>query len=440
MTQVIKITKGMNIDLVGRPRAVTKPAISSPFYTVFPEDFPGLTPKVAVKEGDMVLSGTPVMYDKNRPEIKIVAPVSGRITAIRRGEKRRLLSIVIEAERRNRYVDMGPKVRSLTPEDVRQTLAEAGLLALIRQRPYDVIADPGTWPRDIFVQGFSSAPLAPDAEYLIRGREEDMQAGLTALAALVPSGYVYLALRPEHAAKGLYYIRRVHALIVEGPHPAGNASVQISQVHPVSKGETVWTIALSDVLIIGRLFNTGLVDMTRLVALTGSEVNEEDRAYYPMIAGAGIAPLVRSRVSEGIPLRYISGNVLTGTQIASDGALHARDNQVTVIPEGSETHDFLGWIKPLLTQRNRIVDARVKGGQRAMILSNEWDKVFPMDILPEFLIRAILAGDYDKMERLGIYEVAPEDFALCEYVDASKMELQQLVRRGLDLLYKEMNG
>lgn len=439
MDQVIKIKKGLNIDLTGKPQEITKHAVLSQFYTVYPGDFHGFTPKVAVKQGDTVLAGTPVMYDKNRPEIKITAPVSGTIAAVVRGEKRRLQSIVIQAENKNNYLNFGKKeVKSLSPETIKSALAESGIMALIRQRPYDIIADPQNTPRDIFVPGFYSTPLAPNLEYIIKGCEEDFQIGLDALAA-VTSGNVYLGIRPDCKANALKNAKNVTIAVFDGPHPAGNAGVQINHIKPVNKGETVWTIHPHNVLIIGRFFNKGIVDMTRLVAFAGSEVNESDRAYYPMIMGASIEKLVKSSVTEHIDLRYISGNVLTGTQIASDGSLHACDNQITVIPEGSETHDFLGWIKPNLKGDKDVMDARIKGGRRAMIMSNEWDKVFPMDIMPEFLIRAILANDPDKMENLGIYEVAPEDFALCEFVDASKMELQKIVRQGLDLLYKEMN-
>ncbi|MDR0681454.1 MAG: Na(+)-translocating NADH-quinone reductase subunit A [Dysgonamonadaceae bacterium] len=439
MDQVIKIKKGLNIDLTGKPQEITKHAVLSQFYTVYPGDFHGFTPKVAVKQGDTVLAGTPVMYDKNRPEIKITAPVSGTIAAVVRGEKRRLQSIVIQAENKNNYLNFGKKeVKSLSPETIKSALAESGIMALIRQRPYDIIADPQNTPRDIFVPGFYSTPLAPNLEYIIKGCEEDFQIGLDALAA-VTSGNVYLGIRPDCKANALKNAKNVTIAVFDGPHPAGNAGVQINHIKPVNKGETVWTIHPHNVLIIGRFFNKGIVDMTRLVAFAGSEVNESDRAYYPMIMGASIEKLVKSSVTEHIDLRYISGNVLTGTQIASDGSLHACDNQITVIPEGSETHDFLGWIKPNLKGDKDVMDARIKGGRRTMIMSNEWDKVFPMDIMPEFLIRAILANDPDKMENLGIYEVAPEDFALCEFVDASKMELQKIVRQGLDLLYKEMN-
>jgi len=455
MAQTIKIKKGLDINLKGKPQEVTKEAICSQYYTVFPDDYDGFVPKIAVKQGDLVLAGAPVMYDKNRSDIKVVSPVSGEVTAINRGEKRKLLSIVIKSEDKIQHLDFGAKdVNTLSPETIKLSLANAGLLALIKQRPYDIIVNPQDTPRDIFISGFYSAPLAPNLEYLIQGQEDEFQTGLDALTRLT-DGDVYLGIS-NSKSNTLRNAKNVKIVEFEGPHPAGNVGVQINHIKPVNKGEIVWTVNPQDVLIIGRFFSKGIVDLTRLVALSGSEVNDSYRAYYPMIAGACIENLVKNRVTEHTQLRYISGNVLSGTQIASDGALHVHDNQITVIPEGNETNEFLGWIMPGLNKfsvsktypafllkafgkKEYEIDARIQGGRRAMIMSNEWDNVFPMDIMPEFLIRAIIAFDIDKMENLGIYEIAPEDFALCEFVDTSKMELQLIVRKGLNLLYKEMS-
>jgi Na+-transporting NADH:ubiquinone oxidoreductase subunit A len=455
MAQFIKIKKGLDIDLKGKPQALKGSAVLSREYTVYPEDFPGFVPKVAVKPGDKVLAGATLMFDKNRPGIKITAPVSGEIVAVNRGEKRKLLNILIRAGETQEYENFGRKeLSSLSPEAIKQALADAGIFAFIRQRPYDIVADPNDTPRDIFVPGFYSAPLSPDLDFVLDGENADFQTGLDALATL-SAGKVYLGIRPATQADCLKNARNVEIVTFDGPHPAGNAGVQINHIRPVNKGETVWTLNPEAVLYIGRLFNRGIADFSRRVALTGSEVNEKDRLYYPMLPGASIENLVKNRIDSAPEhLRYISGNVLTGTQIAANGSLRAYDNQLTVIPEGDDIHDFLGWIKPgfrqfsisrtypafflrKFMQREYTMDARIKGGRRAMIMSNEWEKVFPMDILPEFLIRAILANNPDKMEELGIYEVAPEDFALCEFVDTSKMELQAIVRQGLDLIYKE---
>jgi len=452
MAQVIKIKKGLNINLKGRPQAIKRQTVSSLDYSLFPDDFQGLTPKVAVKQGDTVQVGTPVMYDKNRPEIKIVSPVSGEVIAINRGEKRKLLNIVIRSDEKNAGENFGKKeIKSLSPDEIKSTFAETGIMAFIRQRPYDIIANPKDTPRDIFVPGFYSAPLAPDLDFILENQEEDFQAGLDVLAALTP-GKVYLGINNNTRNACLKNAKNVETIIFEGPHPAGNAGVQANHIKPVSKGDIVWTIDPAHVLFIGRLFNKGIIDFSRWVALTGSEIKPEERAYYSMLPGVQIGEFIKNRTeSTHEHLRYISGNVLTGTTITNDSALHAYDSQLTVIPEGDQTHEFLGWAAPgfdkfsanrsfpsfftnLLFKKEYTIDARIKGGPRGMILSNEWDKVFPMDILPEYLIRAILTSDVEKMESLGIYEVAPEDFALCEFVDTSKMELQSIVRKGLDWL------
>jgi Na+-transporting NADH:ubiquinone oxidoreductase subunit A len=459
MAQVIKIKKGLDINLKGRPQAVKKQMVLPDIYTLFPNDFHGFVPKVAVKQGDRVKVGTPVLFDKNRPEIKIVSPVSGEVLSINRGEKRKLLSIVIRSNGRNTNGMIRKKdVKSFTSEAIKSMLAEAGILAYIRQRPYDIIADPKDTPRDIFIPGFYSAPLTPDLDFILEGQEEDFQTGLDALTALT-SGKVYLGIRPSTQNTCLTNAKNVEIVTFDGPHPAGNAGVQANHIKPVGKGEVIWTVDPAFVLFIGRYFNKGVVDFSRWVSLTGSEIKPEGRAYYSMLPGAGIEELIKNCTETGMSLRYISGNVLTGTLMPPAGSLHAFDNQITVIPEGDQTHELFGWMTPgfnkfsvsrtfptfiasLLSKNKKeyTIDARLRGGRRAMIMSDEWDKVFPMDILPEFLIRAIIASDVEKMENLGIYEVAPEDFALCEFVDTSKMELQVLVRQGLDWLYKEMKG
>jgi len=456
MTQLIKINKGLNINLKGKPQAIKKGMVFSRDYTLFPTDFHGFIPKLVAKPGDKVQVGTPLLFDKNRPEIKIVSPVSGEIFAVNRGEKRKLLSIVIRSDGKYSGSTIEKQeIQSLSPETIKSILAESGILVFIRQRPYDIIADPKDTPRDIFVPGFYSTPLAPDLDFILKDQEDDFQAGLDALAALTP-GKVYLGISTNTRNVCLKNARNVETVTFEGPHPAGNAGIQANHIRPINKGEIVWMIDPAHVLFIGRLFNKGIIDFSRLAALTGSEIKPEERAYYSMLPGTNIEDLIKTRTeSTGEHLRYISGNVLTGTAIAGDGSLHAYDNQLTVIPEGDQTNEFAGWIAPgfnkfstnrsfasfftnRFSKKEYTLDARIKGGRRAMIMSNEWDKVFPMDILPEFLVRAILTKDVEKMENLGIYEVSPEDFALCEFVDTSKMELQAIVRNGLDWLYKEM--
>ena len=455
MAQQIMIKKGLDIPLKGKAKSgVLLPALVPEMYSICPDDFPGFVPKVAVKLGDNVLAGTAVLYDKNHPEVKIVSPVSGEVMAVNRGEKRKLLSIDIVPDEEQKYVSIGKKdFTALSREDIIAILSEAGIMPFIRQRPYDIVANPNDVPRDIVVPGFYSAPLAPDFEFILKGQELDFQTGLSVLARLT-AGKVYLGIRDTTIATALRKASDVETVVFSGPHPAGNAGVQINRIKPVNKGEVVWTMQPADVLFIGRLFNKGVTDFTRIIALTGSEILRT--GYVKALPGAQLSSLFVQNITLDKPLRYISGNVLTGTNTERNGFLHAYDNQVTVIPEGSGTHEFFGWAMPgwkkfsasrtffswlfdFAGKKEYVMDARIKGGKRAMILSNEYDKVFPMDIFPEYLLKAIIAFDIEKMENLGIYEVAPEDFALCEFVDTSKIEIQQIVRQGLDLFYNEMN-
>lgn len=447
MANRIKIKKGLQIPLLGVSEETLRGKITSEFVRICPEDFQGITPKLAVKVGDTVKAGTALFYEKNHADMLFASPVSGVITEIERGAKRRILNIVIKADSSNQYEDFGPKkIASLSSEEVKRSILDAGIWFLIRQRPYDVVANPGKQPRDIFVTGFDSAPLAPSYDFLLNGQEAELQAGLDALAKLT-TGKVYLSISTKTKHKGLRDANNVVITEFDGPHPAGNVGVQINRLKPVNRGETVWTMNALDVVIIGRLFNKGIVDLTRTIALTGSEVKQT--GYYQMMIGTALKPLFSNNVTDGISLRYISGNPLTGRKIDENGVLRAYDAQVTVIPEGDDVDEAFGWasLSPnrysaggtyARVKKAYRIDARLKGGPRAIIVSNEYDKVFPMDIYPEQLLKAIIAFNIDKMEALGIYEVAPEDFALCEFVDTSKLELQHIVRTGLEMLRKEM--
>ena len=448
MANVITIKKGLDINLKGKAPEVMLNSGKSATYAIVPDYYSGITPKVVVRPGDKVKAGSALMIDKNRPEIKFVSPISGEVAAVNRGEKRKVLSIVVTPDAQNDYEEFGKKsVASLKAEEVKEELLNAGMWPFIKQRPYDIVASPKDSPRDIFVTAFNSAPLAPNFDFLVKGQEVDLQTGLDALAKLT-SGKVYVGVKKGSSVKA----NGVEVVEFEGPHPAGNVGVQINHIKPVNKGEVVWTVNATDVILMGRLFNKGVADFTRLVAITGSETTEQ--GYVKAIAGCTIESLVAGKVKSGEHVRIISGNVLTGTKVGMADYLGAYDCQITVIPEGDDVNEFFGWAVPgfgkysvshsyltWLTGKGKeyVLDARIKGGQRAMIMSNEYDKVFPMDIMPEYLLKAIITFDIDKMENLGIYEVAPEDFALCEFVDTSKIELQQIVRNGLNLLYKEMN-
>ena len=448
MHRVVKITKGLNINLKGAPVAELTQVNADKLYALMPADFTRVVPKVVVKPEDCVKAGDPLFVDKSIPELQFVSPVSGKVVAVNRGERRRVLSVVVESDGKFESVEYKAKdVLSLSADDVKADLLKAGLFAFMRQRPYDVIANPADAPRAIYVSAFDTKPLAVDFEFALKGNEEDFQTGLDALSRIAP---VHLGICACQKSTALLVAKNVTTTVFKGPHPAGDVGVQINKTAPVNKGEIVWTIGAEEVIFIGRLFNKGKVDFTRTIAVVGSEV--KNPSYSKVVLGASLSALLEGRVDSKNEVRVIDGNVLTGKKTAADSFLGAFSTEVTVIPEVLGGDEMLGWIAPrfsmfstsrsyfswLTPKRKYTIDARIKGGERHMIMSDEYGKVFPMDIYPEFLIKAIITGNIDKMEQLGIYEVAPEDFALCEFVDSSKLELQRIVREGLDKLRAEM--
>ena len=448
MANVIKLRKGLDVNLKGKAAKEEFQVERSGMYALMPDDFTGTKPKVVVKEGDAVKVGDALFVDKARPEVKFVSPVSGKVTMVERGERRKVLSVRVEADGQQQCVDFGKKsVGQMTGAEVKDFLLQTGLFGFFKQRPYDVVPDPAVAPKAIFVSAFNSMPLAADFEYVLQGREADFQTGLDALAKIAKT---YLGVSAKQSATALTAAKNVMVNVFDGPAPAGNVGVQINHIAPVNKGETVWTLGAEEVIFIGHLFNTGKLDFTRVIAFAGSEVKKP--AYCKMTVGQQLSTLVKGRVTEGRTLRVVNGNVMTGVKTTADGFLAAHATEVNVIPEGDDVHEMLGWIMPrfndystsraycswLSGKKEYALDARVKGGERHMIMSGEYDRVFPMDIFPEQLVKAIITGDIDRMEALGIYEVAPEDFALCEFVDSSKLEVQRIVREGLDMLRKEM--
>lgn len=439
----ITIKKGLDLNIAGAAPAPSGAIerVAPRLVAVVPDDFTGLTPKLDVKEGDTVKVGSPLLHDKACEAVKVVSPVSGTVKSVVRGLRRKIERVEITP-------DGGPEaVKFATDGDVKALLMESGLWAMMRQRPYDVVPDPAAAPRDIFVTAFDSAPLAPVLTVDMADAAADLNAGIAALKSLT-SGCIYVGVRQQ---SDLPVITGAEIVEVAGPHPAGNAGVQIAAIAPVNKEETVWTLDIVTLRKIGHLMLSGHLLPDVIVALTGGEV--ENPHYVTTVPGCDMASVIAGgeKSADG-HLRVISGNVLTGHNVGIDGFLRWPYRQVTVIPEGDDVADFLGWANPgadrmsvkrsfighFLAGRKFNPDARIKGGRRAMILSGEYDKVLPMDILGEYLIKAILARDIDKMEQLGIYEVAPEDFALPEYVDTSKLELQKIVREGLDYVRKEL--
>ena len=448
MPEVIKLRKGLDIKLKGSAEKELVAVKASQAYALVPDDFVGVTPKVVVVEGQHVKAGEALFVDKKRPEVKFVSPVSGTVAAVNRGARRKVMSIVVTPDAKQEYAEFGVKsVHSLNGEQVKQALLDSGMFAFLRQRPYDVVANPNSRPKAIFVSAFDSKPLAPDCEYVIKGSEADFQAGLSARAKMAPT---YLGVSGKQTHINIVDAKNVDINVFKGKHPAGNVGVQINHLNPINKGDIVWTAGAEEVIFIGRLFNKGIVDLTRTIAVAGSQVSNP--AYSKVVLGAQIGDIVEGRLKGGCVNRIINGNVLTGPVATAENYLGAFSNMITVIPDGSDKHEILGWAMPrfnefsvsrayfsfLFPRKEYVLDARLKGEERHMINSNEYDKVFPMDIYPEYLIKAIIAGDIEKMETAGIYEVAPEDFALCEFVDSSKLELQRIVREGLMKLRSEM--
>lgn len=443
MSISIKVKKGLDLKIAGGiPENAVSREIKPDTVAVYPDDFTGIVPKPEVKEGEAVVAGQPLYHDKKNEDIKIVSPVTGVVKAVERGERRKIIKFVIETGESSEQKTFDVNIK--TAEDAKKLLANSGLWVFMRQLPYGIVPKLDVQPRDIFIKGFDSAPLAPDYDKLLSGKEKELASGVKLLSMLT-AGKVYFSCRPGGKA-----IEGAVMVEIEGPHPASNTSVMINHVSPVNKGETVWTLDALTVARIGKLVLTGKTDFTTTVALTGSEV--EKPHYVKTIIGADLNQILAGQLAKTEShKRIIAGNVLTGIAETAEGYLHYPYTQVTVIPEGDDVVEFMGWasIAPSKMSVSRSFpghflhrlfkpDARLNGGRRAMIMSGEYDSVMPMDILPEYLIKAILSKNIDQMEELGIYEVVPEDFALAEYVDTSKLELQKIVAEGLEYLRKEL--
>nr|WP_314648301.1 Na(+)-translocating NADH-quinone reductase subunit A [uncultured Porphyromonas sp.] len=450
MPNIITIKKGLTLNLKGKaPEEQLAPVAAASSYAVVPEDYVGFVPKVIVQPGMRVLAGEALLAHKAHPELKLTSPVSGEVVAVHRGEKRKVLSVEVRPEATIEYKEYATAdALSMERSQLLSLLLESGMFSFFKQRPYDRIANPQNTPRDIFVTANLTAPLAPKFAYLVKGREDELQLALDALTRLTP-GKVYLGVGTGE----LTGIRTVERVEVRGPHPAGLVGVLINHTAPVNKGEVVWTLKATDLLVIGRFLKTGRVDYSRTIALTGSEAKE--LGYVKVLPGARFDEVLAGRLAKkDSHERIIEGDVFTGVKVdEAHDRLGFGIDQITIIPEGDDQHEVLGWALPrfkqfsmsrtyfswLMPGKEYALDARVKGGRRAMIMSGQYDSVFPMDIYPEFLLKSLIAFNIDDMEARGIYEVAPEDFSVCEFVDTSKIPLQQLVRQGLDELYKEMN-
>lgn len=448
MTRVIKIRKGLDIHLKGKAEKVKTGISLSDEVGLSPLSFPGLTPKVVVKDGDHVKAGEALFVNKRCQSVSFASPVSGIVTSVVRGERRKVLNVILKPDTTQEFVDFGKKnVEALSKQEVIDSLLASGLFGYINQLPYAVSTTPETNPKAIYVSALRDKPLAADFEFELIGNENDFQAGLTALSKIAKT---YLGIGRGQSSESLQGAKDVEVNIFDGPCPAGNVGVQINNTNPINKGEVVWTVDPTVVIFFGRLFNHGKVDLRRIIAVAGSEVKKP--AYAEVVVGQKISSVLSNNIpTDNSHLRIINGNVLTGHKCSIDDFLDAQASEVTVIPEGDDADELLGWIRPRLSQystshsyfswligeKEYALDARIKGGERHMIMSGEYDKVLPMDIYAEYLVKAVIAGDIDKMEALGIYEVSPEDFALPEFVDSSKLPLQSIIRNGLDMLRKE---
>ena len=447
MANVIKLRKGLDINLKGKANFETIRRIDSSEIALVPDSFGGVIPKVIVREGDCVKVGDALFVDKKYPEMKFASPVSGTVKAVVRGDRRKVLYVKVKADETQQFVDFGIKdIEKLDGRAIKEALLASGLFSFIQQLPYAVTTTPDTMPKAIFVSAFRDMPLASDFEVELKGNEKDFQTGLTALSKIQKT---YLGLSVHQTASALVNAKDVEINVFDGKCPAGNVGVQVNHIDPINKGEVVWIIDPAAVIFFGRLFNTGKVDLRRVIAVAGSEV--KNPSYAEIVIGTPLSKVLDGQLKSTEHVRIINGNPLTGRKTTLEDFVGAHTSEVTVIPEGDDVNEFLGWILPrtnlfsvsksyfswLMGKKTYNLDARIKGGERHMIMSGEYDKVLPIDIYGEYLIKAIIAEDIDKMEQLGIYEVSPEDFAVAEFVDSSKLELQKIVRNGLDMLRKE---
>ena len=444
----IKISKGANIKIKGSADRVYANVPNSKYYALKPIDFCLLIPKLMIKVGDYVQAGDIVFFDKNNESIKFTSPVSGVVADIVRGAKRKILEVVIEADADIKYREFEKRdLGSLDRVQIIEDLLSSGLWPLIRQRPFGTIANPNDIPKAIFISAFDSSPLAPDNDFIFHGGSELFQVGLDIVSQL-STGTTHLNLDGDSNSANIFNnAQGVQINNIFGPHPSGNVGVQIHHINPINKGDVVWYLSPQDIITIARFFKDGKYDASKIIALTGSKVKKP--RYYRVIQGTSIDQMINGNLIEG-DKRFISGNVLTGTRIRESGYLGFYDFQVTVIPEGNYS-EFLGWLLPgfhkyslskaffswLTTKKEYELDSNLHGEERAYVMTGQYEQYMPMDIFPVHLVKAILIEDIELMENLGIYEVDPEDFALCEFACTSKVPVQEIIRRGLDLIKKE---
>jgi Na+-transporting NADH:ubiquinone oxidoreductase subunit A len=447
MGKTVRIRKGYDIKLKGKAPLQYKNHAQAETFAIKPTDFHGLVPKLHVQVGTEVKAGTTLIHDKYKEEVLFTSPVSGEVIEINRGAKRKLLEVKILADKEIKHENFGAAdANSLSEEQVKEKLLKSGCWPFIRQRPFDVIANPKDKPSSIFISAFDSNPLAADMNFVVQGKEKEFQAGLDALKKLT-DGTVHLNIHASSDSPVFTQAKGVETNIFNGPHPAGNVGVQIHHISPINKGDLIWYVNPQDVIIVGRLFLEGIFDARKSIAIGGPQIQEPH--YIDTLIGSSVKPFIENNLKEHLS-RIISGSVLTGEAIAADGYVGFYDSQVMAIKEGNYP-EFLGWGLPgfgklsltrafwswLTPNKEFELDTNTHGEERPFVMSNQYDNLFPMDIYPVALLKSIMVNDLDKMEQLGIFEVAPEDFALCEFACTSKINSQQIVREGLDIMLKE---
>ena len=448
MSKDIRIKKGLDIKLVGVAEKKTTNSSQSSVYAVKPEDFHGITPKLVAKEGAEVKAGDTLFYSKSDERILFPSPVSGKVTEVIRGARRKVLAVKIAADATQVYKDFGAKdADAMSSDEVKNHLFASGCWPFVKQRPYDVVANPNQAPKAIFISAYASAPLAADLEYTLAGKEAELQAAITAFSKLT-EGLVHVSVG-ANTTSPLANLTGIELHKVSGPHPSGNVGTQIAKLDPINKGEVVWVITPQDLVVIGELLLTGKLNVSRTIALTGSQFSKP--AYVTAISGAAIADVTANNLNDD-NTRIISGNVLSGKEVKAEEFLGYYDNQITAIPEGDD-YEFFGWNKPIfnkistsraltfswLTPKKKYdLNTNTNGEHRAFVVTGSYEEVFPLDIYPMQLLKAFMYKDLDEMEALGGYEVAPEDFALTEFVCVSKQPHQKIIREGLDLMREEL--
>ncbi len=451
--KIIFLNRGFDINIKGKAAKAYFDDIEIKNYAVQPGNFRGVVPipKVVVEVGDKVKAGDLLFYDKKKTELKFVAPVSGEVIAIRRGERRSIKQIVIAADKDINYRKFEtPDLGTVDRDSLVEFLLESGLWPLIRQRPYDYVPDKDTVPKNIFISTFDTAPLAADMDFVVKGREKEFQTGLDVLKKLTP-GKVYLGLnanKDKAPSDAFTKAEGVEKTYFKGPHPSGNVGVQIHHTAPIKGEDKVWVLGVQEVITFGSMFLNNIYDAQRIIAITGDEVI--DAKYLKTYMGADVSDTVKVCI-KNVKCRVISGNVLSGETKMFGEYLNAFDSQVSIIKEGDDYVPF-GWLiskkktptfwKAFIDQwlggnKEMDVDTNTNGQKRAFVATGIYEKVLPMDIYPVHLMKSILAGDIEQMEGLGINELAEEDVALCEFICPSKQEFQAILRDGHRMMIEQ---